>query len=80
MTLTGTVYATDTVRQMGSTSSVTCGQYQTLQLQGNSGNTTNLTGEIIVSSLQLGGTGGITMNLNSNAVTVVRQIALVNGE
>jgi hypothetical protein len=80
VTLTGTIYTTDTVSQMGSTSSATCGQYQSLNLQGNAGSSIQLTGEIIASTLSLGGTPGITMNLNSNAVVVVRQIALVNGE
>jgi Flp pilus assembly protein TadG len=80
MTLVGTVYMTDTVGQMGQTSSATCGQYQTLTMGGNSGSTTNITGEIIVSALTLGGSPGITMNLSPDPLTIIRQIALINGE
>jgi hypothetical protein len=80
LVLYGTVYATDSKSQMGTTSSATCSSNQTLFVSGNSGNTTQVTGEIITSLLRLGGTGGITMNLNPNPFTIVRQIALVNGE
>lgn len=77
LTLYGTVYTTDTLGQMKSS---TCSQYQNLTMQGNPGSSTLVTGEIITSTLTLGGTPGIVMNLNPNALTVVRQIALVNGE
>ena len=80
LTLVGTVYMTDSVAQMGSSSSATCGQYQSLTMQGNPGSSTHIMGEIITSTLTLGGTPGITMNLNPAALVTVRQIALVNGE
>lgn len=77
LTLVGTVYMTDTLGQMDPTG---CSQHQDLTMQGNPGSSTLVTGEIIVSTLTLGGTPGIVMNLNPLALTVVRQIALVNGE
>lgn len=72
LNLVGTIYATDTVSQMGS--STTCGQFQTLELTGK----TVITGEIIASMLEFTGNGDI--QVTPNAVTSVRQIALVNGE
>jgi hypothetical protein len=69
MTLIGTIYANTQASLFPSV-------YQTISLSGNSGNTTQLTGEIIAGALSLGGTGGITMNLSGTSVTV-RQIALV---
>jgi Flp pilus assembly protein TadG len=68
LNLVGTIYTTDTVNQM------TCGQFQTLQLTGNG----VITGEIIASMLEFTGNAGI--QVNPNAMTLVRQIALVNGE
>ncbi|HEY6990959.1 MAG TPA: pilus assembly protein TadG-related protein [Bryobacteraceae bacterium] len=70
MTLVGTIYANTLSNLFPST-------YQTIDLSGKGGNTTNLTGEIITGVLSLGGTGAITMNLSGTAVTV-RQVALVN--
>jgi hypothetical protein len=77
MSLQGTIYLTNTIETMNTTPA----QYQTLSLQGGSGSGTLIQGEIIVGKLSLGGGGsggGITMNLNSNNVTFVSQIALVN--
>jgi hypothetical protein len=75
LTLYGTIYLTDgKARIAGSTGEL---QYQELDLQGNTGNTTKVTGMIIVDSLQLGGGGTITMNLNGNPSLVVNQVALV---
>ncbi|HEY6346223.1 MAG TPA: Tad domain-containing protein [Bryobacteraceae bacterium] len=68
ITMTGTIYATDSVSQM------TCGQYQTLQFQGSG---TQIAGKVITSALQV--SGSMTVNVDANPVTV-RQIALVNGE
>jgi hypothetical protein len=70
----GGIYATDSVSQMGLSSSTPCGQYQTLQLQGSG---IQIAGKVIASALQVN--GSMTINLDPNPVTV-RQIALVNGE
>ena len=80
MTLYGTIYTTNSKSKMGLTSSAPCSLNQQLFLNGNSGSNTTITGEIITSTLHVGGTGGITMNLSPLAVFTVRQIALVNGE
>ena len=80
MTLIGTIYMAETVPMMGQTSATACGQFQTLHLQGTPGSTTNITGEIIASSLTMGGNPTIQMNLSPLALITVRQIALVNGE
>lgn len=74
MTLQGTIYLTNNLPTMKTTPS----QYQSLSLQGGPGSGTLIQGEIIVGTLHLGGNGGITMNLNSNASLLVRQVALVN--
>jgi hypothetical protein len=74
MTLQGTIYLTNTIATMSTTST----QYQSLTLQGGPGSGTLIDGEIIVGALGLGGNGNITMNLNSNSVIYVSQIALVN--
>jgi len=74
MSLTGTIYLTNT----RSTMLATPAQYQSLALQGNSGNTTLVTGEIIVGELQLGGGGTIKMDLNSAPLYTIDQVALVN--
>jgi hypothetical protein len=74
LTLTGTIYLTNTIATMTTTS----GQYQALKLQGGPGSGTHIQGEIIVGVLDLGGNGGITMNLNSTSAILVSQIALVN--
>ena len=73
MTLKGTIYVTNTLATMQGTPS----QYQQLDLEGHTGNTTKIQGEIIASNLHLGGNAGITMNLSNAAAYKVRQIALV---
>lgn len=73
LSLIGTVYATNSLSTMLTTPS----QYQTVHFQGNAGSSTYIAGEIIVSALTLSGTPGITMNLNSAASYIVRQVALV---
>ena len=80
MTLYGTIYTTDSKSNMGLTSSATCSLNQQLYINGHGGSNTTITGEIITSTLHIGGTGGITMTLSPLALTTVRQIALVNGE
>jgi hypothetical protein len=74
ITMTGTIYATNTFSMMSCTTT-TASQYQTVQVQGSG---TQIAGDIIASALQVN--GSMTMNLNPSAVTPVRQIALVNGE
>jgi Flp pilus assembly protein TadG len=74
MTLQGTIYLTNTIATMSTTSS----QYQSLSLQGGPGSGTLIQGEIIVGTLSLGGNGNITMNLDPNGYLYVSQIALVN--
>jgi hypothetical protein len=73
MSLYGTIYLTNRLAQ-GSTSTT----YQELDLQGTPGNSTLIQGEIIVDALTLSGNAGITMNLSSNRIVLVSQIALVN--
>jgi hypothetical protein len=74
MTLTGTIYLTNTLATMTATSA----HYQGLTLQGGPGSGTLVQGEIIVGTLALGGNGNITMNLNPNSSLIVQQVALVN--
>lgn len=74
MTLQGTIYLTNPLSTMSADST----HYQALKLQGGPGSGTQIQGEIIVGVLDLGGNGGITMNLNSNSILYVSQIALVN--
>jgi hypothetical protein len=69
ITLTGTMY-------FNSRTGVSSTVYQALSVQGSSGSTTTLTGEIITQTLSLGGNGTINMNLDSTTRTV-RQVALV---
>jgi hypothetical protein len=73
MTVIGTFYAPELLSVMKASAA----QYQTLSLQGTPGGATNITGEIIVGALALGGNSGITMTL-SGLPTPVRQVALVN--
>lgn len=73
ITLTGTIYLT---RDSGATNTA----YNVLQLAGSGGSTTNITGQIIVDTLQLGPKGNTTITINlppSPAIRQVHQIALV---
>jgi Flp pilus assembly protein TadG len=72
LSLKGTIYLTHTKLNIASD-----GTYQSLTLQGTSGSSTKVQGEIIVDKLSLGGTSGITMNLSGLACYHVRQVALV---
>jgi hypothetical protein len=69
MTLVGTIYLHDPTSSYA--------DFQTLNLQGNSGSTTTLQGEIIVDALGIGGTAGVTMNLSAIPCYKIRQIALI---
>jgi hypothetical protein len=70
ITLRGTIYLTNTT--------MTSTTYQNLRMRGHSGSSTLISGEIIVSALDLGGGGSIVMNLSPNAILPVDQVALVN--
>jgi hypothetical protein len=72
--LSGTIYLTNPLATMNGAAS----HYQELSLQGTSGNSTYIQGEIIVGALSMGGNGAITMNLNSNSYLTIRQVAMVN--
>jgi hypothetical protein len=72
LSLTGTIYLSHTAVGIAND-----GTYQSLSLQGNSGGTTKVQGEIVVDVLSLGGTSGVTMNLISTPIFSVRQVALV---
>jgi Flp pilus assembly protein TadG len=69
ISLTGTMY-------FNKRTGVTATAFQALSVQGNSGSTTTVTGEIITNTLSLGGGGAINMNLDSTT-RIVRQVALV---
>ena len=70
LSVKGTVY-------LAHTSTASDGSYQSLSLQGTSGSSTLVQGEIISDALSLGGTSGVTMNLNSLSCYSVREVALV---
>jgi hypothetical protein len=81
MSLTGTVYLTNTAATMLADATQPSTHFQALSLQGGSGSSTLISGEIIVDELSLGGGGGatnITMNLNPLSVVKLRQVALVH--
>ncbi len=72
--LLGTIYLTNTLATMNADPT----HYQELDLQGTPGSSTYIQGEIIVGTLHMGGNASITMNLNSNAILDIRQVAMVN--
>lgn len=72
LSLRGTIYVTHTAAGIRND-----GTYQSVNLQGNSGGSTKVEGEIITDALSLGGTSDITMNLIANPTFLVRQVALV---
>jgi hypothetical protein len=72
LSIKGTIYLTHTAGSINLDS-----KYQSLDLQGTSGSTTKVQGEIIVDALSLGGTSSVYMNLNAGAYYLVRQVALV---
>jgi hypothetical protein len=73
MQITGTIYLTNTETTMR----IDPTHFQSLSLQGNSGSATQLTGQIIVDQLSLGGGVGINMRLSALSVLIVRRVALV---
>jgi hypothetical protein len=79
LTLQGTIYITNCWNVAGAcTTGMTSTTYQNVRLRGGSGSGTLVQGEIIVSTLDMGGSGTITMNLNSSTTYFVDQVALVN--
>lgn len=74
LALIGTLYLTNTRDTMLGDAN----HYQELQLQGNPGSATNITGEIIVDVLGLGGNAGITMTLSPTPSVTIQQVAMVN--
>jgi Flp pilus assembly protein TadG len=73
MSLTGTIYFTNTVATM--TTDAT--HFQGLSVQGNGSSATTIIGEIIADELSVGGTSGVSMTLSPSTIRVVRQVALV---
>lgn len=73
MSLTGTVYLTNTKAMMADPT-----HYQALSLQGTPGSATNVQGEIIVGTLSMGGNAAITMQLDPSYKLTMRQVALIN--
>jgi Flp pilus assembly protein TadG len=69
--LTGTIYINR--RPAAGVDSTT---FQNLALQGKAGSATNITGEIIVNTLSMGGNPNVIMTLDSHQF-IVRQVALV---
>ena len=70
----GTIYLTNPLTTMLGDPT----HYQQLNIQGTPGSSTYIQGEIIVGALGMGGNASITMNLNSNSVLDIRQVAMVN--
>jgi hypothetical protein len=73
LSLTGTIYLTNTVATM--TGDAT--HFQALTVQGNGSSATTILGEIIADTLKVGGTAGVAMTLNAGLTLKVRQVALV---
>ncbi|MFN7934492.1 MAG: pilus assembly protein TadG-related protein [Bryobacteraceae bacterium] len=73
LTLRGTIYLTNTEAVMRANAA----QYQAFDLQGTPGSSTQVIGEIIVSTLSLGGNANITMTLDPGYTLNIRQVALV---
>jgi hypothetical protein len=79
LTLAGSLYFTNSTQPHKAELAFANGRtdYQLVHLNGNSGNTTQVVGQILVDSLDLGGTSGIQMTLNPNNVQPIRKLALV---
>jgi len=73
ISITGSIYLTNTDPTMRADAS----HYQTLLLQGNPGSATNITGQIVVDALSLGGNANITMTLSALSSFIVHKVALV---
>ena len=78
MSLQGTIYVTNCLSgDSGCTNPMTATNYQNLILRGGGTGSTLVQGEIITSTLDLGGGGVIQMNLNAGGSIITRQVALV---
>lgn len=73
LSLIGTIYVTNSLAIM----TATPGQFQEVLLQGTPGQSTVITGEIVASTLSLGGNAGIQMFLDPSQVLHIRQVSLV---
>jgi len=73
LSLVGTIYVTNTLATM----TATPGQFQNVLLQGTPGSNTVITGQIVASTLSVGGNATIQMFLNPAEVLHIRQVALV---
>ena len=88
LTLNGTIYLTNCYSgaswlttsgtPVACTNPMSGAVWQNLIMRGHAGNTTLIIGEIIVSTLDMGGSGAIQMDLNPNGTLVTRQVALVH--
>jgi hypothetical protein len=76
LTIAGTLYFTNSF-EPGKGDLAGDPAYQKLSLGGNSGSSTQILGQILVDSLNLGGTSGIKMTLNPFAVHPIRKLALI---
>jgi hypothetical protein len=78
LSLQGTIYISNCLSgDTGCTNPMTSTVYQNLRLRGKPGSSTLIQGEIITSTLDIGGSGSIQMNLDAAATIVTRQVALV---
>jgi hypothetical protein len=78
LSLQGTIYISNCLSgDTGCTNPMSSTVYQNLRLRGNPGSSTLIQGEIITSTLDIGGSGSIQMNLDAAATIVTRQVALV---
>jgi hypothetical protein len=73
VSLIGTIYVTNSLAIMTAAPL----QYQEVLLQGTPGSNTTITGEIVASTLSLGGNAGIQMFLDPAQVLHIRQVSLV---
>ena len=77
LTLAGTLYFTNAPSPLKRPELEGSAEFQTLSLQGTPGSTTQVIGQIIVDSLQLGGNATINMTLNPNSAQPIRKLALI---
>lgn len=76
LTLAGTLYFTSSFRP-GKADLAGSSAYQTLNLQGTPGSTTQVVGQILADALDLAGNAEIRMTLNPNAILPIRKLALI---
>ena len=76
LTIAGTLYFTNSFLP-GKADLAGNSAYQTVNLQGTPGSTTQVVGQILVDSLELAGNATIRMTLNPNSVHPIRKLALI---